>query len=143
MRRMVRWMLAMAIVAAAVVVVPGTAAQAGASCTYPLCSEVANRLPAGAYVAVAHNWCGNADILYQNAAPCAGQVADYIASGTTTPPHEDWDGFRVENGCSVTYQFYSVLTGWTMQLNIVAAGSTHIWIRVHNDDTAYILSRSC
>lgn len=143
MRKRVRWLLAMVFVAATVAVVPGTPAQAGSSCSYPLCSETANRLPAGAYVAVARDWCGNAELLNQNNPPCgAGTLIDYIPSGATTPAHQDWDAFRVEIGCTVFFERYSVLDGWEGP-EVAVAGTVHKWVRIHNDQTAYIQARTC
>ena len=135
-------LLAALIMGAITLLVPAQSAQAGTFCVNPLCGEVANRLPSGAYVAVIRNWCGDASTLNQNNPPCAGSQPAYIASGTTTNPDQDWDGFRIEIGCTVSYQIWQVVGGW-QSTKTASAGSVHKWIKISNDQTAYIRSRSC
>jgi len=145
MRRRVSVLFAMALVAVvAVVVVPGSPAQADDNCKgYVLCSRITNHLPQGAYVAVAKRWCGTRTRLDQNGPPCAGEKVEYIASGDHTPSFSDYDTFRVERGCKVTavdiYDFVETSSSYT----ITASGTTNTWIKVKDNQEVLVQARKC
>jgi len=118
---------------------PAVAAQPDSSwCVYPLCSETEN--DSLGYVLVAHDWCGGAERLSQEAPPCgSGDETLWLAPGYHTDPYEDWDTFRVDGGCVVNYHIN--YGGSTQVVNRQGRGSQ--WIRVHDDQTAFIDYDSC
>jgi hypothetical protein len=123
------------------ITVAGPAANAGASCSYPYCSETYNQ--SQYYVIVAHDWCGNQETLYQDAPPCASNSPVRLLSGNHTPATEDWDVLRVDRGWKYTVQVYSVIWGWSSVGSFDNRnGSTQMWVRVHNDQTMYVRSQS-
>ena len=125
-------------------------AQASESCTYPWCSEVYNSSPYN--VTAARDWCNDSETYVGNSLPCDpgnpdgySHYYDQLPSpGDHTLSHEDWDAFRVDAGCRYTFQYWSQIWGWSSTFTIDReAYSTGKWIRVHNDETAYIKSQVC
>ena len=118
-------------------------ALAGASCHYPLCSETYNKANHG--VSVARNWCGNAQRLSQEIPPCGpGAQIIRLNPGVHTNAREDWDAFQVNGDCVVQYQIYSSIARHMFALQTIdRRGGGSQWVRVHNDQTAYIRSISC
>jgi hypothetical protein len=128
------------VIAGAVVTAP--ASHADGSCVYPLCSETYNSSDQS--VIVAHDWCGNAERLSQDAPPCGwSDPTKVLFPGDHTPSTEDWDAFRVDAGCLYAYQVYSVLTGWGDAQTVDRRGRGNQWIRVHDDQTAYVRTQTC
>jgi hypothetical protein len=120
-----------------------TAAQASPNCDYPYCSETFNK--SQYQITVARDWCGSGETYNHNTPPCGGSTA-VVFPGYSTDPHQDWDTFRVDAHWMYTVQYYSVLPvigGWSSVATIDRRGSaTGVWIRVHNDQTYYILKQT-
>lgn len=121
-------------------VVAAIPSSAGSSCSYPLCSSIANRSGLGVYIA--HDWCGNAEQLTQNSPPCGAQPTDHwLANGDGTPSHEDWDTFRVDAGWCYKIRTWHKI-GYNSYATINRIGqSTGVWVRVHDDQIAFITSQ--
>lgn len=117
-------------------------ASAGTSCSYPFCSETFNK-DRQYEIIVAHDWCGNLETMRQDAPPCGWNDQTIVLwPGQHTNPNEDWDVLRVDPGWVYTVQVYSVLTGWSSVGSFDNRGiSTPLWVRVHNDETMYVLSQ--
>jgi hypothetical protein len=131
-----------ALAAAIALLVAGQApANAGSSCTYPYCSETYNASPG--WIVAAHDWCGNDEHIYRNEPPCGwGSQTMVVYSGQSTPPREDWDAFRVDRGYKYIVQVWSEIWGWSSVGSIDNRnGSTDSWVRVHDDQTWYILNQ--
>ncbi|MEU1601366.1 hypothetical protein ABZ468_54110 [Streptomyces sp. NPDC005708] len=139
-----RWARALLVLGLAIGGVTATApaSYAGSSCTYPLCSETYNKSAYSAYVI--HDWCGTSNYFYSNTPPCGVKSSDYyLQPGAHTDSHQDWDGFRVDAYWCYKVQWYSVLVGWEGTSTYDRRGnSVAEYVRVHNDETAYILSQS-
>lgn len=119
--------------------VPQATAQPASSwCVYPFCSETENDSLGS--ILVAHDWCGSAQRLSRESPPCGWSDKHYwLASGKHTNPSQDWDTFRVDGGCIVHYHIN--YTGGKQIVDRRGRGSQ--WIRVHNDQTAFIDYDSC
>lgn len=130
------------LLAVTMLLLPAHAAHASSSCTYPFCSETYNQ--SQYFVVVAHDWCGNNDVLYQDAPPCGyGDPTEYLFPGQHTDSHQDWDVLRIDKGWRYTVQVYSVIWGWSSVGSFDnRLGSTQEWVRVHNDQTMYVLHQS-
>ena len=117
-------------------------AHASSSCYYPFCSETYNKSLYS--VLVAHDWCGNSETLYQDAPPCGwSSRTDILYTNEHTPSHEDWDVLRIDRGWRYTVQVYSEIWGWSSVGSFDNRhGSTQMWVRVHNNQTMYVL-RQC
>lgn len=113
---------------------------ASSSCTYPACSSIANRSGLGVYVA--RDWCGTLEQLTQNSPPCGAANTDHwLADGAGTPSHEDWDTFRVDAGWCYQIRTWHKI-GYNTYATINRIGqSTAVWVRVHNDQIAFITSQ--
>lgn len=118
---------------------PASTVQPASSwCVYPFCSETDNESLGS--ILVAHDWCGNAERLSQEAPPCGSSDDNYwLTSGESTDPYQDWDTFRVDDGCVV--EFHINYTGGEQTVNRQGRGSQ--WIRIHDDQTAFIDYGSC
>jgi hypothetical protein len=114
---------------------------ASPSCHYPLCSSIANR--SQQIVFVAHDWCGDSQRLTQNAPPCGYKSTDYwLNPGGGTPSHEDWDTFRVDEGwCYHIRTWHKIGYNSFETINRIGQ-SKGVWVRVHNDQIAFITSQS-
>ncbi|WP_419995445.1 hypothetical protein [Streptomyces boninensis] len=116
---------------------------AGSGCFPGLCSRTAN--DSGAPVLVAHDWCGDAEKLLQNAPPCGAAATDHrLATGARTPLADDWDAFRVDAGRCYRFDVTGPLSsGRTTETVDRRAAATGAWIRIHNDETAEIRAQQC
>ncbi|MER5690069.1 hypothetical protein [Streptomyces sp. NPDC002205] len=138
------WVRVLAVLGLAIsgLAVTAPASYAGTSCSYPYCSETYNQTSLPVYVA--HNWCGDKEWLIQSAPPCGAKSSDYwLAAGQHTDSHQDWDTFRVDAYWCYKFQRYSVIWGWESVETVDRRNqSAPEWVRVHNDETAYIIKQS-
>ncbi|MCX5409882.1 hypothetical protein OHA37_39330 [Streptomyces sp. NBC_00335] len=106
-----------------------------------MCSETFNK--SGDSVYVARSWCGDQEWLAQNAPPCGDRNGDYwLQKGQGTNPNQDWDAFRVDVGWCYTFQTQSYLWGWYNKEVVDRRGKpTAEWVRVHDDETTFVLSQ--
>ncbi|NGN68314.1 hypothetical protein G5C51_31000 [Streptomyces sp. A7024] len=119
-----------------------TARAVGSGCLPGLCSRTVN--DSGGPVLVAHDWCGDAERLQQDAPPCGAAPSDRrLVSGERTPLADDWDAFRVDAGRCYRFDITGPLRGRSAETVDRRGESTGAWIRIHNDETAVIRARAC
>lgn len=123
-------------------------AHASEVCVWPFCGEVYNNSPWN--VTAARDWCNSSEKYVGNTLPCdppnrRGHKAYYDSlphRGDHTPEHQDWDAFRVDAHWKYTYRVWTVGRGWGPNKVVDRRGhSTGEWIRVHDNQTAEILSQ--
>ncbi|MFD4231367.1 hypothetical protein [Streptomyces sp. NPDC058545] len=129
--------------ALAAVIGPVAPAQAGGSCTGG-CSETINESHVGAIAF--RNWCRSGDLTGAETSTQPTCTVEGVPQSTKllaawtgrTPVGEDWDGFRVDAGWCYRVFFHSYIWGdWWHNYN-QSNKTTHSWVKVSNDATAYI-----
>ena len=145
--------LAIAFVAGTVVLSGAGLASAGPAaaagwCVEPVCPRIENGLGRSDLM-LAKDWCGNAQILYRDDPPCGrGSRKRILAPGEVSPKNEDWDAFRIEKRCFMTYSverwdwFRTPPIFWRFDRRL-GSNTTNTWIRVHNNDWATIGRKDC
>lgn len=127
-------------VAASGVVVPAAAAQAGPNCSAIFgCSASANFSSATA--TAWHDWTCSTGSTGTASTGCKGGSAYLMFPGEGTPAGQDWDVLQVDPGWCYKIKFHT-FTGveWTTDYNRI--GTTPVYIKIKDGDTAFVLAQS-
>lgn len=136
-RFLARFALVVSALVAGAIIAPSSA-NAGPSCSYPICSTTWN---ASAYGAVAaRDWCND------NNGPCSGTPTEWLSPNESTRGRGDWDAFRVDGGWCYKVTWYTLnqnlqyVPYWWSTYDQVGKG--YLWKKVRDNEMAKITSQS-